>query len=725
MGAASAGAAAGSGNPVMKRSLIGAAVAALLLPSAALAADHDHSCANESCTLVSILPDALTAEVGPGGGWQGTEAPRYGTWGFDLAGRDTSVRPGDDFFRYANGTAFDAMVIPSDRTNYGSFALLRELSDNRLKAMVDELAARTDLAAGSDEARIAGLYNSFADQARVDQLDAAPLQPYLAAIRAATTREQIAAYMGGSQARFGASFIGAFIGDDAKNPDQYVTYLNQGGLGLPNRDYYLDARHADKKEKYQAYAAQLLEMIGWENPAETAAAIVAMETRIAQAHWTPAENRDDNKTYHQMTPAELAAAAPGFDWSAYLNAAGLGSVERVIVRQDTAFPQIAAVFADTPVETLQAWQAFRTTSEAAPYLSGRFSDLQWAFYSRDLSGQPEQRSREKRAVSFAEGAVGEAFGRLYVAEYFPAESKAKMEELVANLRIALGNRIRQLDWMSDETKTQALYKLDHFNVKIGYPDRWRDYSALDIRADDLVGNVERVARFDWDFELGRLTRPVDKDEWGMTPQTVNAYYDSTKNEIVFPAAILQPPFFDPDADPAVNYGGIGGVIGHEIGHGFDDQGRKSDGDGVLRDWWTAEDGARFEERAARLGAQYATYEPVAGFHINPELTMGENIGDLAGVTVGLEAYHLSLNGQPAPVLDGLTGDQRFFLGWAQVWRSKYREESLRQQVATDPHSNAIFRVIGPVRNSDAWYEAFGVREGDHYYVAPADRVRLW
>ncbi|RZJ40670.1 MAG: M13 family peptidase, partial [Brevundimonas sp.] len=531
--------------------------------------------------------------------------------------------------------------------------------------------------------------------------------------------------MGGSQARFGASIFGAFISDDAKNPSRYVTYLNQSGIGLPTRDYYLDARYADKKAAYQAYAAQMLEMIGWDNPAAAAEQIVAMETQIAQVQWTPAENRDDDKTYHAFTPAELNAAAPGFDWAGYLNAAGLGAVDTVIVRQDTAFPKIATVFAETPIETLRAWQAFRTASEAAPYLSQRFSDAQWAFYSHELSGAPEQRVRDKRAVSFAEGAVGEAFGRLYVADYFPASSKAQMEQLVANLRTALANRIQHLDWMSDETKAQAQYKLDHFNVKIGYPTKWRDYSDLSVRGDDLVGNVEAVAKFDWAFELGRLNRPVDKDEWGMTPQTVNAYYDQTKNEIVFPAAILQPPFFDPNADPAVNYGGIGGVIGHEIGHGFDDQGRKSDGDGVLRDWWTAGDATRFQAKTEQLGAQYATYEPIAGFHIDPALTMGENIGDMAGVTVGLDAYHLSLNGQPAPVLDGLTGDQRFFLGWAQVWRSKYRDTALQQQVATDPHSAAQFRVIGPVRNSDAWYEAFNVQPGEKYYVAPEDRVRLW
>lgn len=707
----------------MKRLLIGAAVGALLLPaSAAVAQDvgHDHACLDESCSIVSLFSGEETAA-----GWQGTEAPRYGTWGFDLNGRDTSVKPGDDFFRYANGAAFDKLVIPSDRTSYGSFALLRELSDNRMKELVTGLAARTDLTPGSDEAKIADAYRAYMDEARIEQLDAQPLQPYLAAIRAADSHDKMAVYMGQTVGRFGASFFGTGITIDAKQPTRYVVSTGQSGIGLPNRDYYLDARYADKKEKYQAYVGRMLGMIGWENPTETAAAIVALETKIAEAHWTPIQNRNRDETYNEYTIAQLTSEAPGFAWQAYYDAAKLGGVPRLIVRQDTAMPAIAALYAETPVELLQAWEAFHTADDMAPLLSKRFSDAQWEFRSRDLSGQPEQRTREKRAISFAENALGEATGRLYVAEYFPAESKAKMEELVANLRTALSHRIDNLSWMGAETKAAAQEKLKKFTVKIGYPETWRDYSGLEIRADDLVGNTERKGLFEWNYDLERLDGPVDKSEWGMTPQTVNAYYNSANNEIVFPAAILQPPFFDPNGDPAVNYGGIGGVIGHEIGHGFDDQGSKSDGDGVLRNWWTAEDKANFQALTTRLGAQYDTYEPLPGYHIQGGLTMGENIGDASGVAVGLEAYHLSLNGQPAPVLDGVTGDQRFFYGWAQVWQSKYRDEALKQQVATDPHSAAQFRVIGPLRNVDAWYEAFGVQPGDKYYLAPEDRVRIW
>ncbi len=712
----------------MKKLLIGAALGALLLPASVASAqvggeDHGHACIDESCTVFELFQ--APADGATVLGYQGTEAPRYGTWGFDLNGRDTSVRPGDSFMRYANGAALDRLQIPSDRTSYGSFNLLRELSDNRVKVMIDALVARTDLVPGSDEQKIADAYRSYMDEARLEALDARPLQPYLAAIRAANTHDAMAVYMGQTQGRVGVSLFGTGISIDQKAPTRYVVSTGQSGIGLPNRDYYLEARWAEKKALYQVYVARMLEMIGWDNPVESAAAIVAFETRIAEAHWTPIQNRNRDETYNEYTIDRLASEAPGFAWQDYYTAVGVGEVPRLIVRQDTAMPRMAEIYAETPMDVLQAWQAFHTVDDAAGRLSRRFVDAQWEFRSRDLNGQPMQRPRDKRGISFAEGMLGEAVGRQYVAEYFPAESKAKMEELVANLRIALSNRIRNYTWMSAETQAAAQEKLEKFTVKIGYPNKWRDYSGLEIRPDDLFGNGERAGLFQWQYQLNRLNQAVDKDEWGMTPQTVNAYYNSANNEIVFPAAILQPPFFDPNGDAAVNYGGIGGVIGHEIGHGFDDQGSKSDGDGVLRNWWTPADKANFEALTARLGAQYDQFEPLPGFPVQGGLTMGENIGDAAGVAVGLEAYHLSLNGRPAPVLDGITGDQRFFFGWAQVWQSKYREDALRNQIATDPHSPAEFRVIGPVRNSDAWYAAFDVQPGDKYYLAPEDRVRIW
>ena len=466
-------------------------------------------------------------------------------------------------------------------------------------------------------------------------------------------------------------------------------------------------------------------MAGWDKPAANAKAIVDFETRLAEVTWTRAELRDRDKTYNPATLAELQAMTPGYDWNRYLAGSELPKVDRFVVTTNTTFPKYAKIYAETPVETLKAWQAFKVTDDAAPMLSRRFVDANFEFRAKTLSGQPEQRPRWKRGVAQVNGILGEAVGKDYVAAYFPPESKAKMLELVANVRAAMKVRIDNLDWMSAETKVRAQDKLTKFTVKIGYPEAWEDYSKLEIKEDDAFGNAQRAGVWAWRKDVERLFKPVDKTEWGMTPQTVNAYYNSVNNEIVFPAAILQAPFFHPDADPAVNYGGIGGVIGHEIGHGFDDQGRKSDGDGVLRDWWTAEDAAKFKAQADRLGAQYGAFEPLPGMKLNGPLTMGENIGDMGGLAFGLDAYHASLNGKPAPILDGLTGDQRVYLGWAQVWRQKQRDEALKQQVTSGPHSPAYYRVNGTIRNQDGWYKAFDIKPGDKLYVAPEDRVRIW
>ncbi len=707
-----------------KTLLMGCAAASILLAAgAAAAASPGEVCLDPTCDKISLF--GIAADAAPGAGWTSTDAPHYGAWGFDMAGMDTSVKPGDDWYRFVNGHAMDQLTIPGDRSRYGSFDLLRELSDNRLRALVLKESGRTDLKPGSDDAKIAALYNSYMDEARIEALDSKPLAGDLAAIRAIKTKTEMARSMGHAVGGFGSSFFGAFVTADPKQPTMNTLALFQGGTGLPDRDYYLKDSFKAKRDAYQAYVGKLLGMVGWANPDANAKAIVDLETQIAQVQWTGIERRDSDKTYNPMTTGELQAYAPGFEWKTFLDAAHVGQATKVVVSENTAFPKIAKIFADTPIETLRAWQAFHTADDAAPFLSKRFVDASFDFHQHTLSGTPEQRARSKRAVSFTERSLGEALGRAYVKEYFPPESKATMINLVGDLRTAMRARIQNLEWMSPETKTKALEKLDKFGVKIGYPDKWRDYSGLKVKSTDLYGNAKAAGEFQWAWIAGKLGKPVDKTEWGMTPQTVNAYYTDTGNEIVFPAAILQPPFFDPKADMAVNYGAIGGVIGHEMGHGFDDQGRKSDGDGKLTDWWTAEDAKKFQVQADRLGKQYDAFEILPGVHVQGGLTMGENIGDLNGSTLALSAYHNYLGGKPAPVLDGFTGDQRVYLGWGQVWREKARDDYYKQLVTTNPHAPGPIRAVGPLRNEDGWYAAWGIKAGDKQYIAPEDRVRMW
>ena len=688
----------------MKSFWLAAAAAAALSTAPAVAADSAATTATASATAL-------------------TQAPRLGTWGFDLAGRDTSVSPGRNFYRYANGTYLDHLVIPSDRSRFGAFDVLQELSQNRMRAVLEAAAAGGG--AQGETAKVGSLYRSFMDEKALEALGAAPMKADLDRVRAARSKSDVARLMGRGQLGLGGSFFAPAISDDAKEPMRYAVYLGQAGLGLPNRDYYLKPEFAAKKAAYQAYVARMLALAGWERPKATAAAILAMETEIAQVSWTLEDRRDDSKTYNPITTSDLPAYAPGFDWAAFLDGAELGRLTRVVLQENTAIPKIAAIFAKTPVETLKAWQAFTIVDQAAPYLSSPFVQANFEFRQKELQGQPAQRARWKRGVALVDSQMGEALGKLYVARYFPPESKAKMLDLVSGVRAAMKVRIENLDWMSPATKARALEKLAKFNVKIGYPDTWRDYSGLTIKDDDLYGNVERAVAFDWTFRVARLDKPVDRTEWGMTPPTVNAYYHPTRNEIVFPAAILQPPFFDPQGDPAVNYGGIGGVIGHELTHGFDDQGRKSDGDGRLTDWWTPEDAAKFDARAEKLGKQYSGFEALPGAFVNGRQTMGENIADLGGLLLALDAYRASLKGRPAPVIDGLTGEQRVFLGWAQVWRGKLREDRLRQLLIVDVHSPNEARVDIPVRNIDAFYAAFGVKPGDEMYVSPDDRARIW
>jgi putative endopeptidase len=651
-----------------------------------------------------------------------TVAPHYGTWGFDVSGEDRAVKPGDDFFQYANGTYLAHTEIPADRTRFGNFDVLSVLSENRVRNILDEASKHPG--ASPEAQKIGAYYKAYMDEGRIERLGAAPLQPDLNRIRAARTHEDLAAVMGASHKGFGASIFGAGIMPDSKDPEHYTVFLRTGGLGLPDRDYYLDAKLGAKKAAYQAYVGRLLALSGWPDAEAQAKAIVDFETRIAGASWTRVQRRDRDKTYNPMTVAELQTFAPGFDWARFMQASDLGGVHRVVVSENTSFPKIAAVFAETPVSTLQAWEAFHVADEAAPLLSTPFVQAHFEFRSKTLAGQPELPKRWKRAVGATNRALGEAVGRIYVAKYFTPEAKRQMQQLVANLKTAFHGRIERVDWMSPKTKQQALTKLSQFSVKIGYPSKWKTYD-FQVSPTDLYGDTERSRAWEWDYRVRRMNGPVDRAEWGMTPQTVNAYYNPTMNEIVFPAAILQPPFFDPKADPAINYGGIGGVIGHEMSHGFDDQGRKSDGKGRLTDWWTAEDASKFDERAKRLGLQYSSFEPVPGQHVNGQLTMGENIGDMGGINLALDAYHASLHGKPAPVIGGLTGDQRVFLGWAQVWRGKDRPDALRQQLLTDPHSPPEERVNAVVRNVDTWYTAFHVKPGDKLYLPPDQRVHIW
>jgi putative endopeptidase len=713
----------------MKSFWFGAAAAAAVALATAAAAESapptkPAATAKSARPRAVAKPAAVVPPASPGPSLAELKvAPRMGGWGFDAAGRDLAAQPGQDFFQYANGTYLKTLEIPADRSRFGAFDKLNELSENRMRAVVE--AAAADRNATGPTGQVGALYRAFMDEGRIEALGKTPLSPELAAIRVQKTKADVARTMGVSLKTFGGTFFGGQVTPDAKDPDHYAVYLGQAGLGLPDRDYYLDPQFAKQKAGYEAYIAQMLKLAGWPNAAANAKAIVALETEIAKASWTRADQRDDNAMYNAMPAADLAKLAPGFEWSAFLDGAGFGKVTNVVVQEKTAFPKIAAIYAKTPMDTLKAWQAFWLVDQAAPYLSKAFDQPHWEFRSAALNGSKAQAPRWKRGVALVDGNIGEALGKLYVDAYFPPGSKAKMLALVGDIRTAMKGRIEKLDWMSPATKAKALEKLSAVTVKIGYPDKWRDYSKLRLVDDDLYGDVKRAIAFDWDFRLGRLGGPVDRSEWGMTPPTINAYYNPLGNEIVFPAAILQPPFFDPSGDMAVNYGGIGGTIGHELTHGFDDSGRRYDATGKLTDWWTADDAKRFEAEAAKLGKQYAGFTVIDGAKINGELTMGENIADLGGLLLALDAYHASLKGRPAPIIDGLTGDQRVFLGWAQVWRAKTRDDALRRQLVSDPHSPERARVDVPVRNIDAFYDAFGVKSGDPMFVAAGDRVRIW
>ena len=663
---------------------------------------------------------------------------KYGAWGFDLAGMDKQTRPGDDFFRYANGAWLDRTPIPADKPGVSLRLYESDMTEARQHAILEAAAkGLTSDTPTTLEGKVGAFYKAFMDEGRIEALGARPIAPELAAIRAAKSRAPLGALMGRHVKDFYNTAFSLGIDVDSKDVAHYAIYLGQAGLGLPDRDYYLKDTFAPKKAAYQAYLERILTLEHWPDAKARAADIVGLETKIAEASWTKAEQRNPDTTYNPYTLAELAKAAPGFPWAAFLAQAGAPAPKRVVVAEKSALPKIAAIFGETPVPVLQAWMAAAVGDAAATYLSKDFDQAYFAFRQKELSGQPEEQVRWKRGVRAVAGGdylagdrldrfgnLGWAVGQLYAARYFPPSAKAKVQALVADLKTAYAARIQKLDWMSPATKTEALKKLAAYNVKVGYPDRPRDYAKVVIRADDLVGNVRRAAAADWAFYAGRRNGPVDRGDWAMTPQTNDAY-NGGLIDIVFPAGILQPPIFDETADPAINYGAVGGVIGHELTHGFDDQGRKYDSTGKLRDWWQASDAKVFDARAKAFGAQYSAYEPVPGSHVNGQLTMGENIADLGGLNLALDAYHASLKGKPAPVIDGLTGDQRVFLGWAQAWRGKFRDDYVRRQVVSDPHSPRQYRVNGPARNIDAWYAAFGAKEGDKLYLAPDQRVRIW
>jgi putative endopeptidase len=642
---------------------------------------------------------------------------QIGAFGFDTGGMDKAVAPGDDFYGYANGGWARTTTIPADKSNYGMFTALDDLSRERTHAILDEVKGQ----AGS---KIGTAYATYLDSAAIDAKGLAPIQPWLTRIRTAPKAQIAALYAEAGRNGVRIPF-GLYVGQDDKNPEVYALNLVQGGLGMPDRDYYLskDAKLAETRAAYLKHLTAMLTLAGEANAAARAAAILAFETKVAAASWTRVESRDANKTYNKMTLAQLAKAAPGFDFATLFTRSG-ASVDYAIVAQPSAVAGIARLIRQAPAAVLKDQLLVRSLHAYADVLPAAIDREDFAFNGTVLSGTPEQEERWKRAVDFTTGALGDDVSQLYVARYFPPETKAAADQLVRNVIAAMDERIDKLDWMAPETKVKAHEKLAAFTPKIGYPDRWKDYAALTITAGDAFGNNLRANQWQHDDNIGHLGKPLQRWEWGMTPMTVNAYANFGMVEIVFPAAILQPPFFDPHADPAVNYGGIGAVIGHELSHHFDDQGAKYNKEGRLTDWWTPADVAAFTQRTGALAAQYDVYEPLPGMHVQGELTLGENTADLAGLTVAYDAYQKALGGAPAPVIDGTTGDQRFYLGWAQVWRRNYREANLRQRLLTDPHSPSEQRAW-VVRNLDPWYPAFGATPGQKLFLAPQQRVRIW
>lgn len=652
-------------------------------------------------------------------------APKPVVSGLNRANFDVRTRPQDDLFRAVNGTWLDKTQIPADKSSYGIFDIVNDRAQQELRTIIEN-AATSKNAADSEAQKIGDLYNSFMDEPRADELGLKPLQAELARIDAVANKAELPALIAHLH-RIGVSAqFDGFVHQDAKDSSQYIINFSQSGLGMPDRDYYLlsDPTFVDLRQKYAAYVEKIFTLAEIKDPAVAAQGVIEIETQLAGKQWTQVEERDVDKTYNKLDLAALKKLTPAFDWDLYLKEAGIKTTS-VVVSEPNYFLAFSNIIQWMPLSSMKNYYKLRLLESYAPYLSASFVDEHFDFNGRALNGKQQLRPRWKRGVTLVDGSVGEAVGKIFVAQSFPAANKKRMEQLVQNLLKAYGEEIDTLDWMSADTRKAAKVKLALFKAKIGYPNKWRDYSALKISKDDLVGNVMRSSEFEYQREIGKLGQPIDREEWEMTPQTVNAYYNPERNEIVFPAAILRPPYFDMNADDAVNYGSIGATIGHEITHGFDDQGSKYDGAGNLKDWWSAEDRKNFDARAKLLAAQYAKYEPVPNFHINGELTLGENIADLGGLVIAYKAYRNAMVGKTERVIDGDVGDQRFFLGYSQSWMEKGRDESLISQLKSDPHSPPQYRVNGVVVNVPAFYKAFGVKQGDKMYKAPEARINIW
>lgn len=681
-----------------------------------------------SAIALMIAGTAGTATVYAAEPAKTAAAPAVLLSGIDTKYNDASVKAQDDFYRHVNGTWLKTAKIPSDRSSAGAFMDLREAVIPRLHAIIEGLS-KSKNQPGSDAQKIADLYSTFMDTAKIDALGLKPIEGDFAKIDAITDKKQIPATMAWMNRVSVNAPYDIQVHQDNKDSTKYVLDIGQSGLGLPDRDYYLkddDAKLKEARTKYQQHIEKMLSMTGDKNATQHAADIVAFETALAKVQWTKVELRDPVKAYNKVEISKLDTLTPRYDWNTYLSDLGVkDKIDYVIVSQPSYLTAMNQVLETTSLDTLKTYFKWHLLSSAASQLPKNIAEENFAFYGKTLRGVPMQEVRWKRGVRLVDSGMGESLGKLYVEKNFPADSKAKMEKLVQNLLLAYKDSINTLDWMSPETKKEAQEKLATFMPKIGYPNKWKDYSTLVVTKGDAVANLRNMRTYAAQFELNKLGKPVDREEWGMTPQTVNAYYNPEMNEIVFPAAILQPPFFNAKADDAVNYGGIGAVIGHEISHGFDDQGAQYDGMGNLRDWWTKADHEKFAAKTAALVKQYNAFSPVPGYNVNGQLTLGENIADNSGLAIAYKAYHLSLGGKPAPVINGMTGDQRFFMGFGQVWRGKLREKESIIRIKTDPHSPPEFRANGSLRNMTPFYQSFGIKEGDKMYLPPADRVSIW